>query len=89
MHDPLDAVTQGVQGWVCIGFVIDAAGVPTDPQVLASAPAGVFDAAALAAVREWRFEPNSVARSGLRLPLLFALDPETWSEQMTRSENGR
>jgi TonB family protein len=57
--------------------------------VLASAPAGVFEAAALAAVREWRFEPPPAARSGLRLPLLFALDPKTWAEQMSRSENGR
>jgi len=83
---PIDAVTRGVQGWVCVGFDLDASGAPVDLTVVAAAPAGVFDEAALAAVRAWRFEPQlgadgqPRARQGLRLPLVFALDAAVAAE---------
>lgn len=44
-------------GWVDVGFGIDAEGRTTALQVNAAEPAGVFEEAALAAVRRWRFAP--------------------------------
>ena len=44
-------------GWVDVRFGIDAAGRTTALQVTAAEPAGVFEDAALAAARRWRFAP--------------------------------
>jgi protein TonB len=54
---PRDALLDNIEGWVDLEFVIDAAGVPTDIVVKSSRPQRVFDAAALYALRQWRFEP--------------------------------
>jgi protein TonB len=51
--------SQGLRtaGWVDVSFGIDAEGRTTALQVNAAEPAGVFEEAALAAVRRWRFAP--------------------------------
>lgn len=51
--------SQGVRtaGWVDVSFGIDAEGRTTALQVNGAEPAGVFEEAALAAVRRWRFAP--------------------------------
>lgn len=46
-----------VAGSVTVSFDIGAEGVPEKVKVLKSVPAGVFDAAASAAVQQWYFEP--------------------------------
>jgi TonB family protein len=50
---------QGVHtaGWVDVSFSIDAVGRTTALQVDGAEPPGVFEEAALAAVRRWRFAP--------------------------------
>jgi len=50
---------QGVRiaGWVDVRFGVDEAGRTTDLQVTAAEPAGLFEDAALSAVRRWRFAP--------------------------------
>jgi TonB family protein len=48
---------QRVAGWVDVSFGVDEVGRTTDLQVTAAEPAGQFEAAALAAVRRWRFAP--------------------------------
>jgi TonB family protein len=45
----------GQSGWVIVSGVLDERGWVTEPRVLASEPAGVFDAAALAAFDAWRY----------------------------------
>jgi TonB family protein len=45
----------GQSGWVIVSGVLDERGWVIDPQVLASEPPGVFDAAALAAFDAWRY----------------------------------
>ena len=47
-------------GHVKIQFTIDADGHVTDPQVLESAPPGLFDKAALDAMKSWRYAPRRV-----------------------------
>lgn len=48
---------QRVAGWVDVSFGVDEVGRTTDLQVAAAEPAGLFEDAALAAVRRWRFAP--------------------------------
>jgi bla regulator protein BlaR1 len=55
---PRAARVDGVEGWVRLAYRIDAAGRVADVSVLASQPAGVFDAVAQRALERWRFDPD-------------------------------
>jgi len=57
MSYPKSARARGVEGYVVLSLLITATGEIEKIQVLESSPAGVFDDAALEAVRQWRFEP--------------------------------
>ncbi len=46
----------GVRGEVVVAFTVEIDGRVTEPEVLRSSSAG-FEAAALAAIRQWRFKP--------------------------------
>jgi TonB family protein len=52
---PAEAAAAGLEGWVDVSFAVSAFGTVTAPAVVAAEPAGVFDAAALAAVSRWRY----------------------------------
>jgi protein TonB len=54
---PERALQQRISGSVTVEFVVAANGETTDVRVVESDPAGVFDRAAIAAVRRWRYEP--------------------------------
>jgi len=58
---PSRAMASGVEGNVELEFGIDESGLVRDIRVLRAQPAGVFDAAAKAALGEWRFAPTSSA----------------------------
>ena len=58
---PAAARADGVEGSVTIRYDVTADGVVTNARVVASVPPGVFDEAALAAVRSWRFNAPVVA----------------------------
>ncbi len=47
-----------IEGYVILRFIIDAKGIVTSPTIHQSVPSGVFDNAAIRAVRQWRFEPG-------------------------------
>ncbi len=57
---PRAALEDNVSGEVKVRITVDAEGKVTDTVILQSTPAGVFDGAALAAVRRWRFKPAEV-----------------------------
>ena len=57
---PPQALRDGLEGWVEVEFTVDARGATGDILVAASEPAGVFDAAATAAVAGWRYQPRVV-----------------------------
>lgn len=57
---PRAALEDNISGEVRVRITVDAKGKVTDTVILESAPAGVFDDAALAAVRRWRFKPAEV-----------------------------
>jgi protein TonB len=66
---PDDALQAKVQGAVVLDVVIDADGVPTDVQVAQSVP--MLDAAAIEAVRQWRYEPTLM--NGVPVPIAMTV----------------
>ena len=54
---PTRAARREIEGWVNIGFDIDANGEPINVIVLEAEPAGTFDTAAIKSVKKWRFSP--------------------------------
>lgn len=77
---PRSAYQNGIQGWACLRFTVAANGTVEGARVLASAPEGYFEEAALTAVRQWWYTPKTrdgqrVARPGVRVMLRFELAP--------------
>jgi protein TonB len=75
---PERARQQGIEGWVDVEFTITPVGTVQDVRVIEARPAFVFDRAALAAVRRWRYNPRiengvPVARPGVQVRLRFEL----------------
>jgi len=60
---PLRARATDTSGWVDLAFDVEADGSVTHVTVLGSDPKNIFDEAAVAAVRRWRYRP--VQRDGL------------------------
>ncbi len=57
---PREAALNGIEGWVRVSVEIDAHGRVGDVRVLKSEPRGVFDQAAVQAVRRWSWKPAIV-----------------------------
>jgi protein TonB len=55
---PAAAMRNGQEGWVTLEFTVTETGSVSDPWVTDAKPADVFDAAAISAVRQWRFRPR-------------------------------
>ena len=68
---PQDALLSGATGKVDLDFRIAADGHVRDVRVLHAQPAGVFDQAAVAALRQWRFAATG-AESDMRYVRSFA-----------------
>ena len=76
---PRNAIRMGREGFVVIEFDVDTDGSVLDPYVIESEPTGVFERAAIKAVRKWLFNPPtyqgvSVKVSDVRAKVSFALD---------------
>jgi len=57
---PREAAMQGLEGWVRVSVEIDASGRVGEIRVIESQPRGVFDDAAVRAVRRWTWKPAQV-----------------------------
>lgn len=72
---PPEALQKGIGGTVVLLVDVGADGVPTHVQVERAEPAGVFDAAAIEAVRRWRFMPETQdgkpVAGRVRVPITF------------------
>jgi TonB family protein len=72
---PQDALARGIEGWVELEYVVDRTGQTRDLAVVQSSPQGRFDAAALAAVQQYRYVPferdGRVYERRLRLRMRF------------------
>jgi protein TonB len=76
---PIQAAERGIEGWVEVEFTITPQGTVADARVVAHHPSGVFDTAALQAIRKWKYKPKvengvAVARTGARVKLNFELE---------------
>jgi len=58
---PSEALRIGAEGWVNVGLSITPAGNVIEPRVEQSSNGTLFNRAALAAVRKWRYEPFAAA----------------------------
>lgn len=77
---PTEAQVQGIAGHVTVAFDVNAAGIVENAIVVESEPGEVFDAAALDAVRRWRYRADP-ERSALRLSerIEFSLGDMIWN----------
>ena len=70
---PAAARARNLEGSVTLALLVDEGGQVGDVQVLSSDPPGVFDQAALAAVRTWTFEPALYQGEPVRLRLQLVM----------------
>lgn len=56
---PDSALKRGIEGWVELTFAVQPNGSVSDIEVRNASPSGIFDDAAVRAVRNWRFEATS------------------------------
>ena len=61
---PQQAFDAGVHGYVIVEFMLNPKGKALDPRVVEADAAGVFDAAALRAVRSGRYDTGALADPG-------------------------
>ena len=54
---PAGAQQRGTGGWVDVTFTVRVDGTVTDVGVTGAEPAGIFEQAAMSAVRRWRYDP--------------------------------
>ncbi|HYL00806.1 MAG TPA: energy transducer TonB [Steroidobacteraceae bacterium] len=66
---PKSALQQSVAGSVLLSFTVDTRGETRDVQVLQSTPAGVFDRAAVSAVKRWKYAPVLVNGAPVEVPV--------------------
>ena len=75
---PFEAAQKGIEGRVTLRFVVDSTGLAQEPEVVDSEPEGVFDEAALAVVKKYKFRP--AMKSGkpvdciVKAPIKFSLN---------------
>lgn len=75
---PHNALEKGLSGSVTVEFTVDVKGEPTQLRIAAANPPGVFDLAALEAVKHWRYKPYML--DGVLTPIpdsvVFRFDPQ-------------
>ena len=76
---PPEAARKGVEGSVDVSFTISPQGKVSDVMVTSAVPSDIFNRAAIAAVRRWKYEPKTVngvpVEAHQQLRLQFKLDP--------------
>jgi protein TonB len=70
---PQAALAKSLGGVVTVSFTVDVKGEPRDVSVESADPAGVFDRAAIAAVKRWRYEPVMVDGVPTEVPVRMAI----------------
>ena len=74
---PSTAFDRGIGGQVIVKYVVDPSGRPQHVSVVKSTPPGVFDRAAISAVKRWRYAPVLVDGKAVAVPanILIRFDP--------------
>jgi TonB family protein len=65
---PQSAIAQHISGSVTLEYTVDTRGEPRDIHVVEATPPGVFDQAAINAVRRWRYAPMVVDGAAVDVP---------------------
>jgi len=55
---PARAASRHIEGWVKIEFTVSPAGTVANARVIDASPPGIFDEAALDAIKKWKFKPK-------------------------------
>lgn len=76
---PRYAQSRGIEGYVIIEFTVTQAGTVINPRIIEGDPLGVFDNAALRAVKGYKYKPKmvdgtAVDVTGVRQKFTFKLD---------------
>lgn len=78
---PSRAMSRGIEGYVILEFTVLASGAVDEESILVleGDPEGMFDSAAIRAVRKWKYRPKVVAgkpvpQYGIRTKLTFQLE---------------
>jgi TonB family protein len=66
---PKTALAQHITGNVTVEFTVDTSGAPRDVHVIETQPPGVFDQAAMQAVKHWRYAPLLVNGAAVEVPV--------------------
>jgi protein TonB len=57
---PMRAASRHIEGWVKIEFTVSPTGTVTNANVVGASPSGIFDEAALDAIKKWKFKQKIV-----------------------------
>lgn len=76
---PVEALRDGISGWVKLRFSIDETGSVADVEVVQAEPRGVFDREAARALRRWKYQPQvidgkAIRQTNLQVVLDFTVD---------------
>jgi TonB family protein len=66
---PAAAMTQRIAGSVTLEYTVDTSGETRDVHVVEATPPGVFDQAAINAVKHWRYAPPLVNGAAVEVPV--------------------
>lgn len=66
---PPNALGHQISGSVLLTYTVDTSGVTRDVHVIEATPTGVFDSAAITAVRRWRYAPLIVNGTAVEVPV--------------------
>ena len=66
---PATAMTQRIAGSVTLEYTVDTGGEPRDVHVVEATPPGVFDQAAINAVKHWRYAPPLLNGAAVEVPV--------------------
>jgi periplasmic protein TonB len=66
---PSKALSQRLSGAVTVEYTVDTSGDPRDVRIIEATPPGVFDHAALAAVKRWHYDPLIANGAPVEVPV--------------------
>lgn len=78
---PINAASQGIEGWVLLQYDVDTSGTLSNINVLDAQPRRTFDKEAVAALKKWKFRPamdngQPISVKGQTVKIEFNLEQE-------------
>ncbi|WP_392342830.1 TonB family protein [uncultured Shewanella sp.] len=81
---PIDAAKEGLNGYVQMSFDISPNGSVNNVRVTKSSPKQVFDASAVAALEQWKYQPSATGFKDLQVQLDYVIhQPDKSVERIT------